>query len=67
MARKFKRITDPNIATKSLATCNEKYRRNILSCMQQAMYYPHLRLSAVEAYENNRKLVDVPGIVPAAL
>ena len=47
MARKFKRITDPNIATKSLATCNEKYRSNILSCMQQAMYYPHLRLSAV--------------------
>ena len=47
MARTFKRITDPNIATKSLATCNEKYRRNILSCMQQAMYYPHLRLSAV--------------------
>ena len=47
MARKFKRITDPNIATKSLATCNEKYRRNILSCMQQAMYYTHLRLSAV--------------------
>ena len=47
MAKKFKRITDPNIAQKSLATCNEKYRRNILSCMQQAMYYPQLRLSAV--------------------